>query len=118
MKNPLLLFFAIIILAGCTQTQTQTTQQPTTNKEVTPPQEPNTIIIKDFAFNPATLRVPVGTSVTWRNRDSAPHAISGDGFMSSTLNTGETFMHMFTQKGTYPYVCSIHPSMKGTIIAE
>ncbi len=31
--------------------------------------------IDNFSFGPATLTVPVGTSVTWTNRDDIPHTV-------------------------------------------
>lgn len=81
----------------------------------------NAIMIQNFAFDPPALTVKAGTMVTWTNRDSAPHAIvSGTGssetFSSDTLPTGRVYSYTFTRPGTYPYHCSIHPSMTGTIV--
>jgi plastocyanin len=98
----------LVLLAGCTQTQ----EQPV------PPTGVNTILIENFAFNPSVMTVPVGTSVTWVNKDSAPHTVQGEDFSSSTLNKEETFMNKFDTPGTFVYHCSIHPSMTGTIIVE
>ena len=83
----------------------------------------NAITIKDFAFSPAVLTIKPGTTITWINDDSAPHTVvSDDGapvpFTSARLSTGASFQQTFTQAGTYPYHCSIHPSMKGTIVVE
>jgi len=105
--------------AGCTSSQ-----GPAQPAGATPaPATANTITIKDFAFSPAALTVKTGTTVTWVNDDSAPHTVvSDDGapvpFTSAQLATGASFQQTFTQAGTYPYHCSIHPSMKGTIVVE
>jgi plastocyanin len=76
------------------------------------------IKIQNFAFSPATLTVKVGDTVRWTNEDTAPHAVSSDNFSSQTLSTGNTYEHAFQSAGTYSYICSIHPSMKGTIIVQ
>jgi amicyanin len=83
----------------------------------------NTITIKNFAFDPPTLTVKTGTVVTWTNNDSPPHAIASDAgspaaFSSDSLSTSSSYSFTFTQPGTYTYHCSIHPSMKGTVIVQ
>lgn len=74
--------------------------------------------MQNFAFNPSTLTIPVDTTVTWKNLDSTTHHIVSDTgvFESTDLSNGQTFSYSFTQAGNYPYHCSIHPSMTGTII--
>jgi plastocyanin len=64
--------------------------------------------------------VPVGTSVTWTNRDDIPHTVaSTDGvFKSKVLDTDEKFSFTFSRAGTYPYFCSIHPKMTGKVIVQ
>ena len=76
--------------------------------------------IDNFSFGPATLTVPVGTSVTWTNRDDIPHTVvSTDGvFKSKVLDTDEKFSYTFSQAGTYPYYCSVHPKMTGKIVVQ
>jgi len=76
--------------------------------------------IDNFSFGPATLTVPVGTSVTWTNRDDIPHTVvSTDGvFKSKVLDTDEKFSFTFSKAGTYPYFCSIHPKMTGKVIVQ
>ena len=75
------------------------------------------VTIKDFAFDPGDLTVAKGTTVTWKNDDSATHRIkSGDGsFDSKDLKNGDSFDHTFDTAGTFDYICGIHPSMKGKI---
>ena len=75
------------------------------------------VTIKGFSFAPGDLSVKVGTKVTWTNEDSAKHKIKSDDgtFDSDALGQGDTFEHTFDTAGTFAYICSIHPSMKGTI---
>ena len=78
--------------------------------------------IDNFSFGPVTLTVPVGTAVTWTNRDDIPHTIvSTDdpkAFKSKVLDTDEKFSLTFSKPGTYPYFCSIHPKMTGKVIVQ
>ena len=85
-------------------------------------QKPETTEVKidNFSFGPGTLTVPVGTNVTWTNRDDIPHTVvSTEGvFKSKVLDTDEKFSFTFSKPGTYPYFCSIHPKMTGKVIVE
>jgi|ERR1700720_2673052 len=78
--------------------------------------------VDNFSFGPATLTVPVGTAVTWANRDDIPHTIvSTDdpkAFKSKVLDTDEKFSFVFITPGTYQYFCSIHPKMTGKVIVQ
>jgi len=76
--------------------------------------------IDNFSFGPGTLTVPVGTTVTWTNRDDIPHTVvSTDGvFKSKVLDTDEKFSYTFSKAGTYPYFCSIHPKMTGKVSVQ
>jgi plastocyanin len=78
--------------------------------------------IDNFSFAPATLTVAVGTAVTWTNRDDIPHTVvSTDdprAFKSKVLDTDEKFSYTFTKAGTFPYFCSVHPKMTGTVVVK
>lgn len=76
--------------------------------------------IEDFAFAPGNLEIPVGATVTWTNRDSAPHdATARDGdWQTARLSKGETDKITFDRAGDYDYYCSIHPSMKARLVVE
>ena len=76
--------------------------------------------IDNFVFGPQTITVPVGTTVTWTNHDDIPHTVvSTDGvFKSKVRDTDEKFSYTFTKPGTYPYYCSVHPKMTGTIVVK
>ena len=76
--------------------------------------------VDNFSFGPATLTVAVGTTVTWTNRDDIPHTIVSTDkvFKSKVLDTDEKFSFTFDKSGTYPYFCSIHPKMTGSVVVQ
>lgn len=78
--------------------------------------------IDNFSFSPSTLTVPVGTTVSWTNRDDIPHTVvSTDDsrvFKSKVLDTDEKFSFTFGKPGTYAYFCSIHPKMTGKVVVQ
>ena len=74
-----------------------------------------TVVVSDMSFTQDRLTVEAGTTVTWVFQDDMPHNVVGDGFGSEVMQTG-TFSHTFTDPGTYPYVCTLHPNMQGTVV--
>ena len=76
--------------------------------------------IDNFSFGPPELKVSVGTTVTWTNRDDIPHtAVSTDKtFKSKVLCTDDKFSFKFDEPGAYEYHCSIHPKMRGKVIVQ
>jgi plastocyanin len=73
------------------------------------------VSIVDFAFEPATLAVAAGDTVTWTNEGVAPHTVTGDFADSGVLDPGQTFSHTFDAEGTFDYVCAIRPDMVGSV---
>jgi plastocyanin len=80
--------------------------------------EHTNVEIKDYAFQKPAITVTVGTTVTWTNHDDDPHTVTADdkSFDSKGLGNGDTWSYTFTKPGRYPYHCSAHPFMKGTVI--
>ena len=76
--------------------------------------------IIDFGFEPASINVKVGESVTWTNTGAAPHTATADdgSFDSKNLASGATFTQAFAKAGTFAYHCAIHPAMKGTVTVQ
>jgi plastocyanin len=74
--------------------------------------------IDNFTFGPQTITVHKGTTVDWVNRDDTPHRVvaTDKQFKSPVLDTDEKFSFTFTQPGKYPYFCSLHPHMTGTVV--
>ena len=71
--------------------------------------------MRDFSFSPATITVDVGDSVTWVNAGEEPHNAVGDAFETSLLDAGESGSKSFSTAGTFAYICTVHPQMKGTV---
>lgn len=76
--------------------------------------------IDNFTFNPQQVTVKVGTTVTWTNHDDIPHIVISQTtlFKSNALDTEDKFSFTFTTPGNYPYFCSLHPHMTGSIVVE
>jgi plastocyanin len=74
--------------------------------------------IANFTFDPPTITVKAGATVTWVNADDIPHVVSekNGAFRSNALDTNDTFTQTFPTAGTIEYFCAIHPHMTGTII--
>ncbi len=96
-----ILLFAALTLAGAAQGASETQ-----------------VTIKNFAFGPAAVTVPVGTTVTWVNVDVEPHTVISNEkkFQSEALDTGDRFSVTFDKPGTYGYFCSLHPHMTGKVV--
>ncbi|SHL42605.1 cupredoxin domain-containing protein [Actinacidiphila paucisporea] len=77
------------------------------------------IDIKNFAFNPASSTVAPGAVVTVTNSDSTTHTVTATGakaFDTGDIAPGGTMTFTAPSKaGAYPYICSIHTFMKGTL---
>lgn len=75
-----------------------------------------------IAFEPQTLTVQAGTTVTWVNGNITHTVTADDGtFDSGFLGSGETFDVLFDTPGSYPYFCLPHGGpggigMAGTIV--
>lgn len=86
----------------------------------------NQVWLRNLEFNPQTLNVTVGTTVTWINKDVVNHRIvSGtpndptERFDSGNLGNAETFSFTFTSAGTFSYFCKLHPTqMTGSIVVQ
>src|SRR5215204_164555 len=83
--------------------------------------EATMVEIKDFTFVPASLEIPVGSTITWTNSDAAPHTATArdrEVLQSGTLNQGDSYSQTFDQPGTFDYFCEFHANMKRTIVVQ
>jgi plastocyanin/sugar lactone lactonase YvrE len=78
------------------------------------------IEIKNFAFNQSSVTVPVGTTVTWTNHDTASHTVTaaGGAFDSGNLSPGQSYSFTLEQTGSFAYACNYHPNMQGTVVVQ
>jgi plastocyanin len=81
------------------------------------PAAPGTVRVVDNEFEPATIEVAPGDTVTWSFEGSVNHNVKGEGadFASPTQKDGE-WDRQFNSAGEYEYVCTLHPGMKGKVV--
>lgn len=83
--------------------------------------ESTAVTIQGFAFNPPTIEIPAGGSVTWSNEDNTPHTATGldrDALQSGAIAFGDSFTQTFDTAGTFEYFCEFHPNMEGSIVVQ
>jgi plastocyanin len=115
----ILLLVLVLALVGCSGGSSSTTNPPSSGTTtVDKPATGATVVEKGFAFEPATLDVKVGDTVTFKNEDSAPHNVSIDGKELGSQDPGASVTWTAEKAGTFPYTCTIHPSMNGTIVVK
>ncbi|QIS07189.1 copper-binding protein [Nocardia brasiliensis] len=81
-----------------------------------------TVDVRDMEFTPAEVTVKAGDTVTWHFTDKAPHTVQGIGDKAMGINSpiidkGD-WSYTFTVPGTYRYLCSLHPEMRGTVTVQ
>src|SRR3954452_17285010 len=101
-RLPLLLAIA---LAGCGAA----TADP-------PRRAPAAVEISGFRFRPAVETVHAGETVHWHNRGVTLHNVRGVGSFSRAIRPGASWSRRFTGAGTYRYMCTLHPAMRGAIV--
>lgn len=86
-----------------------------------PPAGGDAVTIAGFAFDPASLTVKVGATVTWTNKDTATHTVvwdDGSQGSGSLTDGGAPYARTFDTPGTFAYKCGLHGQMTGTIVVE
>ena len=76
---------------------------------------PVTVSMKNLAFEPATVDVAKGGSVTFVNNDTVQHNVAGESWSSGPLDPGKSFTRTFANAGAIAVRCTIHPSMTMTV---
>jgi plastocyanin len=78
------------------------------------------VTIVDFSFSPGTITIDQGDTVTWVNDGPTPHsATSQDGvFDTGIFPAGQSRSHTFNEAGTFAYICTPHPNMRGTVVVQ
>ena len=77
------------------------------------------VAMKNMKFDPPKLEIHKGDTVEWTNDDITPHtATSTPLFNSGSIASDQSWRHTFTETGDFPYTCTFHPDMKGTVIVK
>jgi plastocyanin len=112
----------VAVLAGLLAACGSSSSAPASSgSSSTPAAGGHTVTISDFKYTPATLSVKAGTKVTFVNQGGTIHNATTQG--NSTINTGnlnggQSMTVTLTKPGTYNYICTLHPFMKGTVIVH
>ena len=75
----------------------------------------HTVTIDGTRFQPDDLMIGPGESVVWINRDPFPHTVTAGTFDSKEIQPGQSWTYKARKKGDVTYVCTLHPTMKGTL---
>lgn len=126
-------FVLLVLLAACTDTRSASTpgyEAVTASpapaaapaEGAAPEAAAAHVDIKLFVYRPTPLSVPVGSTVTWSNRDAIEHSVThgtkdqpGDAFDSGLFSEGQTYTRTFDEAGAFPYFCTRHPHMQGEV---
>ena len=76
------------------------------------------VAMKNMKFSPATIEIKKGDTVEWKNDDITPHTATSAAFDSGSIASDTGWRHTFTQAGSFPYYCTFHPEMKGTVVVK
>jgi plastocyanin len=99
---------ATLLAAGCGGTGTSS---PVATNEVS--------MAKSYRFDPETIQIKAGATVTWTNNDNFTHTVEVDGQPDHKVDRGDSFSIAFDRPGTYHYVCTLHShDMHGTVIVK
>lgn len=81
---------------------------------------PGVVLIRDFGFQPAQVRVRQGASVRWVNCDPEAHTSTADAgaWDSGTISPGAAYTQVFERAGSFDYHCEPHPFMTGRVMVE
>ena len=120
-----LLLVALVCVLGLGSLTTSCSDTPS-NPLVVPGDTPDSLApdgavieLSDVTLKPRVVEITEGGSVVWINRDRTAHQLTSlapNVFSTPRLNEGESHVQAFTKPGTYPYYCTIHNEMKGTIV--
>lgn len=80
----------------------------------------NEVFIQGMAFSPSTITISSGTTITWTNKDGKAHTVTSDTdlFDSGSIGDTGTWSHIFNTVGTFPYHCTIHPTMTASVVVN
>ncbi len=78
------------------------------------------VIMRDLAYGLGRITVTPGTRVVWVNRDQVAHTSTSDGGLwdSGLLGPGESWSHVFSETGDFPFHCTPHPFMTGVVVVR
>jgi len=102
------------------QTNTTNTTSQTASTQYPPS---GTVYMTNTLFTPSQITVAKGGTVTWTNNDNVTHTVVADlsdagGPKSGDIEPGGKYSFTFEKAGSFQYHCSMHSSMRGTIVVK
>src|ERR1035441_10467375 len=78
------------------------------------------VSIEDFDFNPSSVTINVNDRVLWTWNGASPHSSTSNGGIWDSMQNGPgfTFSWTFSAAGSFPYFCTLHPFMTGTVTVQ
>ena len=112
-----LCLFALVVLgpvslAACGGDDRERTISPATGDAAT------TVSVDDMAFSPKTVEIPAGEAVVWVWVGRAVHDVVFDDGPASRKQASSTWQRAFERPGSFHYVCTLHPNMRGTVVVR
>lgn len=135
MKRTIVIIVALLVILGLgafalnKSNDNTSTSQPSSSSSSSntssnqPAAQTGQVKIDNMMFTPSQITVAKGGTVTWTNNDSTTHTVVDDlsnvgGPASGDIPPGGTYSFTFTKSGSFQYHCTIHPSMRGTIVVK
>ncbi len=111
----------VYLAEGLSGAAAEATTDATASTDAVAAADATAVDMKDLAYNPATIEIPAGTTVTWTNSDAVPHTVTAQDralLQSGTIDAGATYSETFDTPGTIDYFCEFHANMKGSIVVS
>lgn len=105
-------------LGGCSRTEAQSPKDAGAATAASP--KSVTITIRGMAFDPPVAEAPLGSTIVWKNEDIVEHTATAEDktFDSGRIASQRTWSYSATKAGNFPYACTLHPTMKGTLVIK
>jgi manganese oxidase len=119
------LLIYVVAVAGCggggsSPMTTTPTPTPTPGGATPVGIQAGASFLSTTAYLPNPITITVGTTITWTNNDNVSHDVTSQNnlFFSGNMAPGQTFSQKFQSTGSFPYYCTIHPMMVGTVTVQ
>jgi plastocyanin len=111
----MLISIGLAIMTGCGSSKKSTNPPPPAHSA-----NFHTVSIANFAFSPPSLTIAAGDTVLWTNNQNVTHTVTSDAGteLGGSLSPGATYQHIFMTANSFPYHCSIHPTMHGLVTVQ
>lgn len=107
-----LALFAVLSLVGCSG------GQDTVDDDSGAAPSTATVTMRSGAFEPYTVEITSGGTVTFTNADVVDHQVLIDGVTLARQAPGASVTWTAGEAGTIDYICTLHPEMRGRVVVK